>query len=30
MMTLIERLKKIMERETLTPGNFADKIGVQD
>lgn len=28
MMTLIERLKKIMERETLTPGNFADKIGV--
>ena len=28
MMTLIERLKKIMERENLTPGNFADKIGV--
>ena len=28
MMTLIERLKLIMDREKLTTGNFADKIGV--
>ena len=28
MMTIIDRLKLIMERVNLTPGNFADKIGV--
>ena len=27
-MTLIERLKMILERVNLTPGGFADKIGV--
>lgn len=28
MMTIIDRLKLILERVNLTPGNFADKIGV--
>lgn len=28
MMTIIDRLKMILERVNLTPGNFADKIGV--
>ena len=27
-MTIIDRLKLILERVNLTPGNFADKIGV--
>lgn len=28
MMTIIDRLKMILDRVNLTPGNFADKIGV--
>ena len=28
MMTIIDRLRMILERVNLTPGNFADKIGV--
>ena len=28
MMTIVDRLKLILERVNLTPGNFADKIGV--